>query len=72
MVINKKIITGVQTRIERVEKYCYLGTMRNGKWKNTKEIKCLIGKARTIFKKMNPFFKSHNLSLKTKMRHIRC
>jgi len=46
--------------------------MINEKWDNIHEIKCRIGKARTTFNKMRAFFKSHNLSLKSKMRHIRC
>jgi hypothetical protein len=77
MVISKNTIAGAhlcvnQTRIERVEQYCYLGTMINEKWDNTQEIKCCRDKARTTFNKMSAFFKSHKLSLKTKMRHTRC
>ncbi|XP_045464525.1 uncharacterized protein LOC123673848 [Harmonia axyridis] len=54
------------TRIERVKQYNYLGTVINEQWISVK-IKSCIEKARMVFNKMNPIFKTHNLSLETKI-----
>lgn len=77
MIISKKSIKGAHlyinnNRIERVKQYSYLGTIINEQWNNVQEIKCRIGKAKTTFNKMSAIFKSHNLSLETKIRHLRC
>ncbi|KAL4120153.1 hypothetical protein QTP88_012884 [Uroleucon formosanum] len=77
MIISKEDITGVhlsinQSRIERVHKYQYLGTVINDQWDNAEEIKCRIGKARSVFNLMNASFKSHNLSIQLKIRLLRC
>lgn len=77
MVINKTNIIDVhltinQTRIERVSQYTYLGTIINENWDNTQEIKSRIGKARSTFNQMSAVFKSHDLTLETKIRLLRC
>jgi Reverse transcriptase (RNA-dependent DNA polymerase) len=77
MIISKKPINGAHLyisgiRIERVKQYCYLGTIINEQWDNVQEIKCRIGKAKAVFNKMSAIFKSHHLSLETKIRHLRC
>ncbi|CAG9830952.1 unnamed protein product [Diabrotica balteata] len=70
--INKAHLYINGTQLERVKQYCYLGTIINEQWSNLQEIMCRIGKARTVFNKMSAIFKSHNISLYTKMRHLRC
>uniref|UniRef100_A0A8D9EV91 Craniofacial development protein 2 n=1 Tax=Cacopsylla melanoneura TaxID=428564 RepID=A0A8D9EV91_9HEMI len=77
MIVSKKPISGVnlyinQNRIERVSKYTYLGTIVNESWDNSQEIKCRIGRARIFFNSMHAAFKSHDLTLETKMRLLRC
>ncbi|CAG9837704.1 unnamed protein product, partial [Diabrotica balteata] len=77
MIISKQNITGAnlyvnQMRIERVSQYNYLGTIINESWDNTQEIKCRIGKAKSAFFTMSSVFKSHNLTLKTKIRLLKC
>ncbi|KAL1447016.1 hypothetical protein WDU94_015647 [Cyamophila willieti] len=77
MIISKENITGVnlyinQTRIERVSQYTYLGTIINESWDNSQEIRCRIGKAKTAFLTMAKVFKSHNLTLETKIRLLKC
>ncbi|CAG9839577.1 unnamed protein product [Diabrotica balteata] len=52
--------------------YNYLGTIINEKWTNNQEIRALIAKAKSTFNRMGAFFKSHNLSLDTKVRMLRC
>ena len=58
--------------IERVERYTYLGSMVNSNWDQSVEVRCRIEKARTVFNKMKTFFVSRNLSLKLKIRMVRC
>uniref|UniRef100_A0A8D9EQ38 Craniofacial development protein 2 n=1 Tax=Cacopsylla melanoneura TaxID=428564 RepID=A0A8D9EQ38_9HEMI len=77
MIVSKKQINNVNlyinnARIERVSKYTYLGTIINEAWDNSQEIKSRIGKARSIFNSMSAAFKSHNLTLDTKVRLLRC
>lgn len=77
MIISKKKITGArlfinQAAIERVEHYNYLGTIIDEEWSNAPEIKSRIGKARSTFNRMSALFKSHNLTLETKVRLLRC
>lgn len=77
MIISKEVISGAHlfingTKIERVNQYKFLGTIINEQWVSAQEIKCHIEKARTVFNKMSAIFKTHNLSLKTKLRHLRC
>ena len=77
MIISKRDINGAHlyvngTRIECVQQYCYLGTIINEQWDSAQEINCRIGKAREVFNKMSAIFKSHNISLETKIRHLRC
>uniref|UniRef100_A0A8D9ETK3 Reverse transcriptase domain-containing protein n=1 Tax=Cacopsylla melanoneura TaxID=428564 RepID=A0A8D9ETK3_9HEMI len=73
MIISKENITGAnlyinQTIIERVSQYTYLGTMINEAWDNSQEIRCRIGKAKSTFLTMGSVFRSHNLTLETKIR----
>lgn len=56
---------------ERVKQYCYLRTVINEQCDSTQEIKCHLGKARMVFKKMSAIFKSPNIFLETTMRHLR-
>ncbi|CAG9833270.1 unnamed protein product [Diabrotica balteata] len=77
MIISKKGITEGQlyvnqSPIERVMHYNYLGTIINEEWTNNQEIRARTAKARSIFNRMGAFFKSHNLSLDTKARTLRC
>uniref|UniRef100_A0A8D8YBA7 Craniofacial development protein 2 n=3 Tax=Cacopsylla melanoneura TaxID=428564 RepID=A0A8D8YBA7_9HEMI len=77
MIISKENITGANLyvegkRIERVSQYTYLGTIINEQWDNSQEIRCRIGKAKSTFNEMSAVFKSHNLTLETKIRLIRC
>lgn len=77
MIISKEDISGAHLyingiRIEQVKQYYYLGTVINEQLDNAQEIECRIGKARTVFNQMSTIFKSHNISLETKMRHLRC
>uniref|UniRef100_A0A8D8S265 Reverse transcriptase domain-containing protein n=1 Tax=Cacopsylla melanoneura TaxID=428564 RepID=A0A8D8S265_9HEMI len=77
MVISKTNITGIhltinQTIIERVSQYIYLGTIINEDWDNSQEIKSRIGKARSTFNQMSAVFKSHDLTIETKIRLLKC
>lgn len=77
IVVSKRNITEDnlyinQSRIQRVKQYTYLGTTINENWDNSQEIRCRIEKARSVFIKMSPLFKSHNLSLHMKLRLLRC
>uniref|UniRef100_A0A8D9EVT2 Reverse transcriptase domain-containing protein n=1 Tax=Cacopsylla melanoneura TaxID=428564 RepID=A0A8D9EVT2_9HEMI len=77
MIISKENITGAnlyinQTIIERVSQYTYLGTMINEAWDNSQEIRCRIGKAKSTFLTMGSVFRSHNLTLETKIRLLKC
>ena len=58
--------------IKRVERYTYLGLMVNSNWDQSVEVRSRIEKARTVFNKMKTFFVSRNLSLKLKIRMVRC
>lgn len=54
MIISKEAISAAHLyingfRIERVKQYCYLGTVINVQWDNTRDIKYRIKKARTVF-----------------------
>lgn len=60
MIISKDRDIG--TRIERVKRYCYLGSVINKQWDNEQEIKCCIGEVRAVFNKMRAIFKSHSSS----------
>ncbi|CAG9827089.1 unnamed protein product [Diabrotica balteata] len=77
MIISKKRITEGQlyvnqSPVERVAHYNYLGTTINEEWTNNQEIRERIGKARSTFNRMGAIFKSHNHSLDTKVRMLRC
>ncbi|CAG9838932.1 unnamed protein product [Diabrotica balteata] len=74
MTISKKRITEGQLYVksERVTHYNYLGTIINEEWTNNQEIRASIEKARSTFNRMGAFFRSHNLSLDTKVRMLRC
>lgn len=58
--------------VERVEKYCYLGSVVNSQWNQSIEIKSRIEKSRTTFNNMKPLLTSRDLSLKTKIRLAKC
>ena len=66
------VLTLDRETIERVERYTYLGSMINANWDQSEEVRCRIEKARTIFNKKKTFFVSKNLSLKLKIRMVRC
>jgi Reverse transcriptase (RNA-dependent DNA polymerase) len=77
MVISKEVIppgrlTVNNKQIERVNKYKYLGTTVGEQWDHSLEIKCRIEQARATFVKMSSLFRSHDLSVSTKMRVVRC
>lgn len=77
MVISKEDITNCQLTInqkpiERIKKYMYLGTTVNEQWDHSQEIKMRIEKARAVFNKMDSLFKSHNITIDTKKRLLRC
>ncbi|CAG9832683.1 unnamed protein product [Diabrotica balteata] len=77
MIISKKRITEGQlyvnqSPVERVTHYNYLGTIINEEWTNNQKIRAYVAKARSTFNRMGAFFKSHNLSLGTKVRMLRC
>ena len=77
IIISKKNIQGLNlfingASIERVSQYPYLGTIINEAWDNSQEIKCRIGKARSVFNSMGSIFKNHDLTMDTKMRLLRC
>lgn len=59
-------------RIERVNKYKYLGTIVNDKNEYTKEIIVRIEKARSAFVNMKKVFCSRDLSLKLRTRLVKC
>lgn len=46
--------------------------MINEQWDNAQGIQFCIGEASTLFNKIAAIYKCHNLSLETKIRHIRC
>ena len=58
--------------IERVDKYCYLGSLVNSQWDQSMEIKSRIEKARTAFNNMRALFVSRDISLKSKIRLAKC
>lgn len=68
---NARIIVN-QVRIERVTQCQYLGTCINESWDNSQEVKCRIAIARNVFNNMSSVFKSHNLTLDTKTRLLKC
>lgn len=68
---NAQIIVN-QVRIERVTQCQYLGTCINESWDNSQEVKCRIAIARNVFNNMSSVFKSHNLTLDTKTRLLKC
>ena len=49
-----------------------MGSMVNSNWDQSVEVRCRIEKARTIFNKKKTFFVSRNLSLKLKIKMVRC
>lgn len=61
-----------QKPIEQVKKYTYLGTTVNDQWDHSQEIKIRIEKARAVFNKMSAIFKSHDLTITSKIRFLRC
>lgn len=77
MVISKNKIDNIQLSInnqpiERVPHITYLGTRINENWDATQEIKSRIAKATAAYNKMSKLFRSHDLTLETKMRLLRC
>ena len=49
-----------------------MGSMVNLNWDQSVEVRCKIEKARTVLNKMKTSFVSRNLSLKLKIRMVRC
>jgi len=49
-----------------------LGTIINEDWSHVQEIRAGIGKDRATFNRMSAFCKSHNITLGTKGRLLRC
>lgn len=43
--------------------------MINERWDDNQEIKCHVGKAKSIINKMSAILKRHSLSFETKIRH---
>ena len=66
------VLTLDRETIERVESYTYLGSMVNLNWDQSEEVRCRIEKGKPIFNKMKTFFVRRNLSLKLKIRMVRC
>lgn len=60
------------TAIERVQRVTYLGCNMNENWDHSAEIKIRIALARDAFRKMRYLLCSHSLSLKLKIRIVRC
>lgn len=58
--------------IEKVKTHTYLGATINSDWEHSLEIKCRIEKSRTAFIKMSKLFRTHDLSLSTKIRLLKC
>ncbi|KAL1447598.1 hypothetical protein WDU94_009869 [Cyamophila willieti] len=58
--------------IERVKQYTYLGTNVNEDWDHSREIKIRIEKARSVYNRMKKVFRSHDLTMDTKVRLLRC
>jgi len=59
-------------RIEKVQRFKYLGTTINEDWDHLLEIKCRIERAREAFRKMSQVFKCHDLSFAIQIRLLRC
>lgn len=58
--------------IERVKNFKYLGVLLNDQWDASKEIRCRIEMARDAFFKYSKVLTSHDISLATKSRFIKC
>ncbi|KAI5707563.1 hypothetical protein M8J77_011831 [Diaphorina citri] len=58
--------------IERVTQSSYLGTIINENWDNSQEVRSRIAKATAAFNKMSKIFKSHDLTISTKVRLLKC
>ncbi|CAG9837229.1 unnamed protein product [Diabrotica balteata] len=77
MIISKENITGAnlyvnQMKIDYVSRYNYLGTIINESWDDTQQIKCRIGKTKSAFLIIRFVFKSHDLTIETKIRLLKC
>lgn len=77
MVISKTNIPNIHITInnqpiERVQQIAYLGTTINENWDTTQEIRCRIARAKAAFNKMNKIFKSHDLTIETKVKLLKC
>ena len=66
------VLTLDRETIERVKRYTYLGSMVNSNWHQSVEVRYRIEKERTVFNKIKTFFVSRHLSLKLKIRMVRC
>lgn len=69
---NLPDITVHGQKIERVRKYNYLGTVINENNDSSEEIRIRVEKARATFTKMKKVFCGRDLSLKLKIRLVRC
>uniref|UniRef100_A0A8D9AT98 Craniofacial development protein 2 n=1 Tax=Cacopsylla melanoneura TaxID=428564 RepID=A0A8D9AT98_9HEMI len=77
MVISKNNIQNVNIKVnnqivERVQHTTYLGTIINENWDMTQEIRSRIARSKATFNQMSQLFKSHDLTITTKMRLIKC
>ena len=60
-----------QIPVESVSKFSYFGTIVNEQWDYSQEIKSRVGKGRVVYSRINSLFKSHDLTMNTKMRLLR-
>jgi len=67
---EKLLIRG--QKIEKVQKYKYLGTRVNEDWEHGMEVKCQIEMTRGAFVKMSKILRCHDFSLDIKIRILSC
>uniref|UniRef100_A0A8D8Q4X5 Craniofacial development protein 2 n=1 Tax=Cacopsylla melanoneura TaxID=428564 RepID=A0A8D8Q4X5_9HEMI len=77
MIVSKTKIQNVSLSVnneplERVAQTTYLGTNINENWEAAQEIRIRIAKAKAAFNKMGNLFRSHDISLQTKERLLKC
>ena len=76
MIISKNAVDAqifiAGERVERVRSFKYLGCWLNEDWDETQEIRARIEQARDVFLKMKKLLCRRELSLKLRMRIVRC
>ncbi len=76
MVVSRKNVDArlfiAGEEVERVHSYKYLGTLLNDSWDCSQEVRARIEQARGTFFKMRDLLCNRNLSLKTRIRIVRC